>query len=79
MAVLHSPLGIRHPAPMIHHINPRKKDQMKDDGDDSRKIDKEEEIDEEEGKLDLIPHQLRGSLATFTQIAPMVSRFKLRH
>ena len=70
MAVLHSPVGIRHPAPMIHHINPKKKDQMKD---------KEEEIDEEEGKLDLIPHQLRGSLATFTQIAPMVSGVKLRH
>ena len=52
---------------------------MKDDGDDSRKIDEEEEIDEEEGKLDLIPHQLRGSLATFTQIAPMVSGVKLRH
>ena len=80
VAVLHSPLGTRHPAPKIHHINPMKKEKMKGDGDDhSRKekgkerVEKEEEEEEEEGELALIPHQLRGSLATFTQIAPMVS------
>ena len=74
VAVLHSPLGTRHPAPKIYHINPMKKDQMKGDGDEGKeKVEKEEEEEVEEGELDLIPHQLRGSLATFTQIAPMVS------
>ena len=32
----------------------------------------EAEEEEEEGNYDLIPHQIRGSLSTFTQISPMV-------
>ena len=70
VAVLHSPLGIRHPAPTLQYLNPTRTDQMNEKG--SSNVGKERE-DEKEDSLDLIPHQLRGSLATFTQISPMVS------
>ena len=86
MALLHSPLGSRHPAPNIHHINPNGKDGggkgsgKGEEGDEKNAKGKGNGSDNENGRekekekeLDLIPHQLRGSLATFTQIAPMVS------
>ena len=82
VALLHSPLGSRHPAPNIHHINPNGKDGggkgsgKGEEGDEKNAKGKGNGNDEEnkkEKELDLIPHQLRGSLATFTQIAPMVS------
>ena len=82
VALLHSPLGSRHPAPNIHHINPNGKDGggngsgKGEEGDEKNAKGKgngNDEGKEKEKELDLIPHQLRGSLATFTQIAPMVS------
>jgi hypothetical protein len=101
VALLHSPLGIRHPAPKIHHVTGgggggggrgktskvSKGGESEEDSDgdgnvynggekgdaDVGKKDNEKELDEEEeGNYDLIPHQIRGSLSTFTQISPMV-------
>jgi hypothetical protein len=101
VALLHSPLGIRHPAPKIHHmtggggglgrggktskVNKGGESEEDSDGDGNvykgrekgdvdvgKKDNDEKELDDEEGNYDLIPHQIRGSLSTFTQISPMV-------
>lgn len=84
VALLHSSLGSRHPAPDITHLRQRQRDSRSDShasiaergGQGSGGGGKAGEGKGVKGVEDedmLIPHQLRGSLATFSQISPMVS------
>jgi ubiquitin-like modifier-activating enzyme ATG7 len=62
VALLQSPLEITHPGPNIRHFN------TGSNGDDDGG-------DDDDGDLVVIPHQIRGSLANFTQISPMTPNF----
>jgi hypothetical protein len=78
VALLHSPLGNQHPASLPRTTTAAtapSSSSGKGEGDTSRSDQDGNAGNKGEGesKCEFIPHQLRGSVMTFSQISPMVS------
>jgi hypothetical protein len=79
VALLHSPLGNQHPASLPRTTTAATTTPSSSSGKGERDTSRSDQggnvgnKGEGESKCEFIPHQLRGSVMTFSQISPMVS------